>query len=235
MNTVQAGFERRSIFTVLKERQVMGHAQVYEIIGRIFQKQPPFHLLDVGCGEAADICPALRQSAIRQYTGVDNSPEALAVAEENISHLGCPARLILGDYTKIEELSPGSVDIIWMGLFLHHLDTGQKKAFLRKALDLLSDQGMLLAHDPLLLETESRADFVARIARHGREHWTFLTPNDLEGASRHWTEHGRQESFATLRQMGLDAGFAEVGKLWSDSDRFYGLLLFRRETDKEND
>lgn len=232
MNTVQAGFERQATFAALKEHQVMGHAQVYEILSRIFRKQPPFTLIDVGCADAADISSALRQSAIRQYTGVDNSAEALTLAEKNISELNCPTRLILGDYAEIKKNLPGSADIIWMGLFLHHLDTEQKKDFLSKSLELLSDHGMLLAHDPLLLETESREDFRSRLIRHGREHWSFLGPKDLEGASRHWTAHGRQESFATLRQMGLDAGFAAVDLLWSDPNQFYGLLLFRREKER---
>jgi hypothetical protein len=88
---------------------------------------------------------------------------------------------------------------------------------------------MLLAHDPMLLENEDREAFIARLEGHGRANWTFLTDDDLSVACRHWSEHGHQERFSTLRDFGLDAGFADVRILWTDPDDFYGLLCFRHD------
>lgn len=226
---VQAGFARRSVFTALKDHDVMGHKEVYQRMGRILASHgASAHILDIGCGDCADIFAQLTHRPPAGYVGVDSSAEALANARELAADAPYPVRLLHGDY---QEALTGnaSFDIIWMGLFLHHLPTNQKRDFLPKARALLKPGGMLLAHDPLLREGEDRSAFIERLEAHGRRHWPFLTADDLDVACRHWSEHGHQESLSTLRDLAVTAGFLDVTTLWSDPGEFYSLLCVRRE------
>ena len=228
-SAVQAGFENRCVFNALKNHDVMGHGQVYAALGKILGRlQRPVRLLDVGCGDASDIKPLLATHGAGAYVGVDSSNEAVFQAAKTLAGLSASVRLIHGDYQETLTGPPASFDVIWVGLFLHHLGRIQKKEFLARAFDLLSMDGLVLAHDPLLAEHESREAYIARLEEHGRKHWAFLNPEQLAMASRHWTKHGRQERFSTLQELGRAAGFKTVSLLWSDPNRFYGLVCFER-------
>lgn len=228
LNEVNAGFDRRSVFDALKCNDVMHHRAVYAQLANILVKLGDnFSMLDIGCADCADILPLLRERCPAEYVGVDSSAEALEQAARNLSDASFASRLICGDYREALH-DERSYDVIWMGLFLHHVPTKQKTAVLQQACGLLKRGGLLLAHDPLLREKESRPAFIARLMKHGTRNWPFLEADDLGVACRHWSEHGHQESESTLRALGLQAGFDEVDLLWSDPDEFYGLLMFRR-------
>lgn len=228
-STVQAGFEKRSVFDALKAHDVMCHGRIYALLSRILDGlDRPFRLLDVGCADASNIAHLLAKHRISAYVGVDSSSEALDQALVNLAALPCPVRLIHGDYQQALTAPPASFDIVWMGLFLHHLDHAQKKDFLARASSLLSSHGLLLAHDPLLGEHEDRAAYIERLEKHGQKHWAFLSPEQLAMAGRHWSKHGRQERYSTLLGLGLQAGYQDVTLLWSDPDQFYGLICFQK-------
>ena len=228
-NAVQAGFSRRAVFEALKDHDVMGHSLVYKTLDSVLGGlERPFRLLDIGCGDCADILPPLKRNPPEAYVGIDSSAEAVARALENTAGAGFPCRILHGDFQAA--LPAGlAFDIIWMGLFLHHLPTERKPWFLARARETLRAGGMLLAHDPMLQENEDRQAFITRLEDYGRANWLFLTADDLSVACRHWSEHGHQERFSTLRDVGLEAGFVDVRMLWTDPDDFYGLLCFRRD------
>ncbi|MGJ3522581.1 methyltransferase domain-containing protein [Nitratidesulfovibrio sp. D1] len=223
---VDAGFEARRVFAALKEHDVMHHRAVYGVASGLLRGAGrPLRLLDVGCGEAVDMARALSGVDVAAYTGVDTSARALATARDSLGGLPCPVELVEGDYRVVLSGPEGGVDVIWMGLFLHHLPTPLKADFLRTAHRLLVSGGMVLAHDPVMGEDEDRDAMLARMAARGREHWHFLTPEEVEMVHRHWTAHGHQERFSTLRGLGEAAGFA-VDMVWTDRERRYGLVRF---------
>jgi cyclopropane fatty-acyl-phospholipid synthase-like methyltransferase len=227
-NEVNAGFDRRNVFDTLKSHDVMHHRAVYAELANILMKfNGNFRMLDIGCGDCADILPLLLKRCPDEYVGVDSASEAIAQAACNLAGATFPSHLTCGDYRQaLNERCP--YDVIWMGLFLHHVPTKQKADFLQKAYGMLKQGGLLLAHDPLLQEKETRSAFIDRLMKHGRSNWPFLAADDLQVACRHWSEHGHQESVSVLRELGLEANFSEVNLLWSDPDKFYGLLMFRR-------
>ena len=93
--------------------------------------------------------------------------------------------------------------------------------------ELLSEDGILLAHDPVLLETEEREGFLDRIGRESLG-WGELTSAEREMLARHWSQHGRQERIGRLEKMALQAGFSEMKILWRDPKEFYALMAFHR-------
>lgn len=225
---VDAGFEARRVFTALKQHDAMHHAAVYDVAcGLLRGTGRPLRVLDMGCGEAVDMARALRGVPVTAYTGVDTSAPALATARQSLAGLCCPVRLVEGDYRLVLGGPQGSVDVIWMGLFLHHLPTPLKAGFLRAAHRLLAPGGMILAHDPVMGEDEDKESMLARMAALGRARWHFLTDGEIAMVHRHWSGHGHQERFSILRALGEAEGF-EADMVWSDPDRQYGLVRFAR-------
>jgi cyclopropane fatty-acyl-phospholipid synthase-like methyltransferase len=226
-STVQAGFEQRNVFNALKVHNVMYHDEVYPLLRHILAtRNTPCHLLDIGCGDGSDIYPVLAESSIAEYVGVDSSGEAIVDAEKNFAELSCTVHLIHGDYQEALRIPPASLDIVWMGLFLHHLEHDQKSEFLLKARSLLKADGLLVAHDPLLAENEDRVAYIARLENHGQKNWSFLSKEERAIASQHWLERGCQERFSTLHELGVVNGFKDVTLNWSDPEEFYGLVIF---------
>lgn len=224
---VQAGFEQRRVFDELLAHDVMHHGSVYGLLRRIFLGfTDGFDLLDVGCGDASHMAAALQGTRVTSYMGVDNSREASDAASGNLSFLTCPVNIVNGDWQVVMDLPEASFDVIWMGLFLHHLTHELKEAFLSRARGILKSGGVLLAHDPLPMTGESREQYIDRLESHGRKRWGFISPEDFGMLRRHWSEHGHQESYPVLRDLGLSAGFVRTGLLWTEADAFYGLLGF---------
>jgi len=224
---VQAGFEQRRVFDALQEHDAMHHRTVYGLLRRIFMEYTDgFDILDVGCGDGSHMVAALHVTRVTSYMGVDNSREAVDAARSNLSPLTCPVHIVHGDWRAVMDLPDASLDVIWMGLFLHHLPHELKEEFLSRARCILRPGGVLLAHDPLPGSGESREQYIERLESHGRTRWGFLFPEDFEMLRRHWSVHGRQESYPVLRDLALSAGFVRTDLLWTDGDAFYGLMGF---------
>ena len=82
------------------------------------------HLLDMGCGDGAEMLEWARAGAI--VTGVDNSPMQLASARRNAEKLGVECRLVQADLLRMpEDLLQGEFDIVfsaWVTTWIGDLD-----------------------------------------------------------------------------------------------------------------
>ncbi|WP_051272518.1 class I SAM-dependent methyltransferase [Fundidesulfovibrio putealis] len=225
---VQAGFEKWRVFEKARKANRMHHAEAYDTLLHTLAEtfnQPP-RILDLGCGDARDVARVLRFVPVRSYSGVDNDADVLERARGSLSGVGVPVDLKLGGYEEALSQQPGSYDVIWLGLFLHHLPRARKEAFFTRARTLLRPGGAVIAHDPVLEDGESRQEYIARISKSCRSGWPELTNDEKDMMTRHWGQHGHQESAATLGAIALNAGFSSFEELWADADRFYAVLVF---------
>jgi SAM-dependent methyltransferase len=150
---VQAGFERWEVFEKIRAANRMHHREVGETLEQVLASgfdQPP-RILDIGCGDARDISGILKRVSARDYAGIDNYATALDSARANLAGCPCPWKLIHGDYAEALVTVVAPFDLLWLGLFLHHLDSKQKQDFFERAAELLGPAGRVLAHDPVLL------------------------------------------------------------------------------------
>ena len=225
---VNAGFDQWVVFEKARAANRMHHREAYDTIARAFAgfENPP-RILDLGCGDGRDIANIIKRNPAAEYVGIDNSIEALDQARTNLAELECPGRLLYADYTEAFKLDSASFDIILLGLFLHHLPEEEKRDFFQQAARLLSPQGLVLAHDPVLLETEEREEFLERIAR-ACQGWPELNAPEKEVLARHWSRHGRQERISRLQEMAGRAGLSRTTILWRDPERFYVVMAFQR-------
>ena len=225
---VKAGFEKWSAFEKAKKANRMRHLEVSEalrdVISERFSQSP--RILDVGCGDTEDISQILEATIPSEYIGIDNSPQVLNSARIYLrERLSCKWHLICTDYTEALNSIHPPLDIIWLGLFLHHLSLEQKWTFFQHASMLLTSGGAILCHDPVLLETEDRSDFLKRISL-ASQNWQELTPDEKEILERHCSMHGHQERISTLEKIAIGSGFSQMEVLWLDPDKFYALMAF---------
>ena len=91
-----------------------------ELVGGVQGKR----LLDMGCGDGAEMLEWARAGAI--VTGVDNSPVQLASARRNAERLGVECRLVQADLLRLpEDLLQGEFDIVfsaWVEAWIGDLD-----------------------------------------------------------------------------------------------------------------
>jgi len=226
---VQAGFERRAVFERIRAANRMRHRKAYQALERELGSgsgQSP-RILDIGCGDAREVAGILNRIPPADYTGVDNDADAIEQARFNLAGVSRPWRLTHGDYTQVFGLPPAGLDVIWMGLFLHHLPAEQKRRFFQRAVSLLSSGGAVLAHDPVLSESEDRRGFIDRIALASRG-WGEISDEEREMLGRHWSLHGHQERVSRLEELAGQSGFSRIEVLWRDPDDFYAVMAFRR-------
>jgi len=225
---VNANFDRRKVFELARDNNYLRHRETYHHLRRFLETRftPPFTILDIGCGDAGNIATALQGLEVRRFTGVDISPGMLLAARENLSALPCRHSLHKQDALAFLRHSRLRVDIVWIGLLLHHFPRVLKQGLFTLTRQRLRSGGCLLAHDPVLRENENRADYIRRLARICRRDWRAISATDLTVLQRHWTNHGRQARFSTLARLANRAGFSHSDILYRDPHKLYALTLF---------
>ncbi len=97
------------------------YAENLELVGDVRGKR----LLDMGCGDGAEMLEWARAGAI--VTGVDNSPVQLEAARRNADKLGVECRLVQADLLRLpEDLMRGEFDVVftaWVQSWIGDLDT----------------------------------------------------------------------------------------------------------------
>lgn len=186
----------------------------------------PFSFLDLGCGDASFSAGILTGRELISYTGMDISPVALDLARENTRELTASVSLVPGDFlTGIGSL-PGSYDVIYIGLSLHHLPRAEKEFFFGELRRRTAPGGALLVYDPILSPGEVRDVFMGRWVDHAQWSWKALTVEELAGAVEHVTTSDFPEEITTLNRMAVRAGYRPAEILFTDRSDFYSLMAF---------
>ena len=105
---------------------------------------------------------ALTGTAVASYTGIDFSALALELAAGNLATVGCPVNLIQGDFLAAVDGWRDPVDVVWIGLSLHHLLAPEKQVFMAKVRKILSPGGRLMVFENTSPDGEARDAWLAR-------------------------------------------------------------------------
>ncbi|RUT88894.1 class I SAM-dependent methyltransferase, partial [Mesorhizobium sp. USDA-HM6] len=107
---------------------LMYHQDVYHLLRGLLVEQAPasFRFLDVACGDASASAAMLRTTEIGNYVGIDLSEASLRLAAEALDGLPCPVELRCCDFAQAMAKWSEPVDVIWIGMSLHHLPTAAK-------------------------------------------------------------------------------------------------------------
>ena len=187
----------------------------------------PYRFLDLACGDASGIVPALAETPIEQYRGVDLSAPALALAKDNLGALPCTAMLDEADFSTAMRGQRQAADIVWISLSLHHLDTDAKLAFMREVRQGLEPGGAFLIYEPTRRDGEDRPAYLDRFEDIGRRAWTELTPLEFADALKHVRTCDLPETVSAWERLGREAGFASSRELYKSPTDLFRLFLYR--------
>ena len=138
------------------------HRQAYDVLHEVLlnEAKDGFVFADLACGAAPFSAAALAGTGVARYVGVDISKPALDVAKEMLAPLTCPIELRCQDFVDAMDAWEGQLDVVWIGMSLHHLRTSEKRAFIGKVERLLPRNGLFLIWEPTCLEGEDREGWV---------------------------------------------------------------------------
>lgn len=217
------------IYRKMVDNNYLFHREAYGQLKQILTGRAPdrFRLLDVGCGDASVAASVLAGTRIGAYFGVDLSRPALDVARETLRTLDCPVSLREGDLAETLGDWQEPVDVIWMGLSLHHLQASGKLAAMRDARRILADDGLLLVYEPTSPDGEDRQGWLRRWDLQ-RPQWIAYTDEEWTIATRHVHANDFPEPVSGWHRLGRQAGFAAVEESFAAPTNLFRLYCFRK-------
>lgn len=161
---VAAFFSNWSVYRAVIENDCMEHRAVYGAVREILAgRQQGARILDLGCGDAAAIGPAMLGTGITHYTGVDCAAPALEFARQTLDGLGFESyELRLGDMMDAVRHADDEYDVIVASFALHHFQTEDKREFLRECVSALKSGGEVLLIDVVRKDGETRDEYLRR-------------------------------------------------------------------------
>ena len=190
------------------------------------ERTAPFSFLDIACGDASATVGALQGTAVARYCGIDRSATALALAKDHLSLLDCPVALHEADFVDLLAGWREPVDVAWIGLSLHHYRTPEKVGVLRAVRRILRAGGILVIYENTSPDGEDREGWLRRWDGQ-RPAWTAYTADDWEIASSHVHAADFPETDSRWRDLGREAGFAEISELYAAPTNLFRLYAFR--------
>lgn len=202
-----------------------GYAKLREIL--IEEMRRPFIFVDLACGDAYYSSKVLQDTKVEKYIGIDVSEEALSLAKDEFRDTSIEARFLRADFINFAEIIDKPADVIWVGFSLHHLDTPDKLQFMKKAKKALSNDGIFIIYEPILLEGEDRSNYYNRFKQTFDIHWSGLTKEEGEFLLEHVRESEKPETSKDWIKLGNEAGFSNVKKVFSEKTGLYELFKFK--------
>ena len=177
----------------------------------------------VACGDAGAIAAMLKGTAIGGYVGIDLSEASPRLAARALEDLPCLVELRCGDFAEAMAKWSEPVDVIWIGMSLHHLATEGKARLMQHARRALGGGGLVrhLGAGPvrgsrrlaraLLLAARQ---MVGRFRRGIRLHGTSYALADFP------------ETADTWLGMGRDAGYRRAEEIFMMPNRTARMFLY---------
>jgi cyclopropane fatty-acyl-phospholipid synthase-like methyltransferase len=203
-------FNAWAIYRKVLINNYMHHREIYQAITDLLAEQwesRPFKLLDLGCGDASFLAPALQGRAIQHYMGFDLSDPALALAAANIGPLGCKAELINIDFIEGLAQTHERFDIVFTSYALHHLTQEEKAEFFRLAHTVLTENGLLLIIDVMREPDETLSMYLDNYCRWLREEWLEFDEQDFTAIIQHIRHSDMPETVSGLSALAEAAAF----------------------------
>jgi SAM-dependent methyltransferase len=197
-----------TLYDAISEKNYMFHREIYAHVTELLQQrhaQSPYHLLDLGCGNARFLAPCLKAAPPESYDGVDLSASALDEARTYLKGIANTA-LHHKDMLQAVEDTDSAFDIIFSGFAVHHLDAAGKQRLFKACADRLAPGGSLILVDVVREEGQTREQYLEGYLHCMRTQWTGVLPEHLDEACAHVAAYDFPETLADLTQMAREAG-----------------------------
>jgi SAM-dependent methyltransferase len=207
--------EQLSTYRKIVGENLMYHREVYALLSSLLSRlmPRPFTFLDIACGDASASALALKDTAISRYFGIDLSERSLELARESLKVLPCPSFLKCCDFADAMANWPEPVDVAWIGMSLHHLQSTDKALLMKSVHKVLNRDGLFMIWEPTLLEGETRAQWLDRFAGL-RSAFAAIAENEFQAMECHMRRADFPESSEVWLAMGLQAGFGNAEEVF---------------------
>jgi len=197
-----------SLYDHITEHNYMFHQEIYDELAELLKQRldaGQYRMLDLGCGNARYLVPALLKAMPAHYQGVDLSQVALDEAAGYLAELPS-VTLTHGDLLQAVESTSDTWDVIFTGYALHHLPAEDKARFFQAAARCLSPGGWLVMVDVVRQEEQSREHYLEGYLKFMRETWVKVPPEQLDEACAHVESYDFPESRSNLNEMAQASG-----------------------------
>ena len=207
--------QQLSTYRKIVGENLMYHNEVYALLKNVLSGQMPrpFSFLDIACGDASASAAALRDTSIARYFGIDLSARSLELASENLKVLPCAFELRCCDFAEAMTDWSEPIDVAWIGMSLHHLQSEEKAVLMKNVHKALARGGIFLIWEPTLLEGETRAEWLDRFAGLRRA-FAAVTEDEFQAMESHMRLADFPESVDAWLAMGRQAGFSNAEELF---------------------
>ncbi|MFZ9318940.1 MAG: class I SAM-dependent methyltransferase [Vulcanococcus sp.] len=168
-------------------------AVLEEWLARRSPADPAAQMVDLGCGDLAQLAPLLRRLPLGAYTGLDLTPQVLPLAQRALGPVTYPCQWIEGDLLRWA--SDGScdgsrdgdpqVDIIHSAFAIHHLSEQEKQQCLEALRGRIAPGGLFIWVDVFRNPGESREAYLQRYQARIASSWPQLSEQQKEQVSSH--------------------------------------------------
>lgn len=227
--SAQAMFQQAwRIYRIVLDENYLFHREAYACLRQILREEMSrsFSFLDVACGDATPSLDGLRGTEIDHYYGLDLSAAALDLARQTLAVLPCPITLEQGDLVERLPTWTAPVDVIWIGLGLHHMTTPEKLGVMRVIRNLLPDDGLFVLYENTSPEGEIRDAWLRRWDDQ-KPLWTAYSDEEWDVITGHVHEADYPETVSSWRRLGRDAGFRRVEERFVAPSDLFRLFTFR--------
>ncbi|RWX62431.1 class I SAM-dependent methyltransferase [Mesorhizobium sp. M4B.F.Ca.ET.089.01.1.1] len=206
---------------------LMFHREVYRLLRDVLTELAPasFRFLDIACGDAGASAATLRTTTIGNYVGIDLSEASLRLAARELDVLPCPVELRCSDFVDAMAKWSEPVDVIWIGMSLHHLSTEGKARLMRNVRRALGGMGLFVIWEPALFEGEDRAAWLARFSLL-RDEWSAVSDEEFAAMERHMLLADFPETAARWLGMGREAGFSHAEEIFVMPNRMGRMFRY---------
>jgi SAM-dependent methyltransferase len=227
-DAAQAMFNRQlATYRKITRENLMYHREVYDILrGVLIAEAPvPFRFLDVACGDASASAAMLQGTAIAYYHGIDLSALSLQIAGETLRSLPCPVDLHCRDFVEALGTWAAPIDIVWIGMSLHHLQSAGKRRLMEDVRSALGEPGIFLIWEPTYLDGEDRTAWLDRFSTL-RPQWAVLSDEEFAEMESHMLAADFPETAEGWKTMGLQAGFGRAAEVFVMPNRMGRVFKF---------
>ena len=220
--------EQWATYRKLIDGDCLAHREVSRILAKTLNDvfTQPFSFLDIACGDASMMKPALSGTKVRHYQGIDLSQPALDLAAANLAGTPFEVDLDHRDFVDAMLRRPEQADAAWCSLSVHHLTTDDKFKLMRAIRGAIGERGLFMLYEPARRAGEDRPAWLDRFARTNQPLWNVLTPAEWEQIWHHVLTCDFPETAATWCELGREAGFAKATQVFVDPTDFFRLFRY---------
>jgi 2-polyprenyl-3-methyl-5-hydroxy-6-metoxy-1,4-benzoquinol methylase len=205
-----------STYRSVVDNDLMEHAALQAALEQVLHqfvanRTRAITMTDLGCGDLGLLGDLLWKLPLTRFLGVDLSQPALQIAAAKLEDapFACEWRQQdLLDWARQDADREPRVDVLYSAFAIHHLDDGQKAAFLREARAHLAPGGIFLWADVFREPGESRSDYLARFLARIDAGWTALGATERQYVKSHVSEFDFPADRAAIGRLAAEAGWS---------------------------